>query len=316
MRTILRRWDGNGIGSRWWRRPDRGRERAADRHAGHGRRFRDHDVRLAVTRPATDQAREKPFGSALSPDGKYLASATTAPDQSLSLVEVATGKVLQSLPYASPQSLFIGLAWSPDGSKLYAAAGGNDKIRVYSTRRSADRGRSDHAAKGSFPSGLAVSSDGSKLFVADNGSGRCPPSTLRAARCFGTVATGPTRSPSASPATDVRVRVDWGTNTVSAVDTTTLTVRKTLTVGSHRPRSSATRHGRAAVAVTDADSDRYQPGDRCDHADDRPGAVPERAVGSSPQASPSPRTAGRCTSPTLGTTMSRSWTCAPWLPTV
>lgn len=46
--------------------------------------------------------------------------------------DVATGEVTQSIDYAAPEALLVGLAWSPDGSTLYAAAGGSDKIRVYS----------------------------------------------------------------------------------------------------------------------------------------------------------------------------------------
>src|SRR3954470_6322234 len=80
--------------------------------------------------PAGNQTKlgEKPFGAVLSPDGKYLAVSNDGTrTQSLSLVQAASGKVLQNLPYTSPEALFIGLAWSPDGTKLYAAAGGNDK---------------------------------------------------------------------------------------------------------------------------------------------------------------------------------------------
>jgi hypothetical protein len=37
--------------------------------------------------------------------------------QSLSLVDTATHVPVQHIDYASPEALFIGLAWSPDGAK-------------------------------------------------------------------------------------------------------------------------------------------------------------------------------------------------------
>ncbi|HET6985636.1 MAG TPA: glutaminyl-peptide cyclotransferase, partial [Kribbella sp.] len=209
--------------------------------------------------PAGEQTQlgEKPFGSALSPDGKYLAISNDGTrTQSLSLVETSSGKVLQSLPYSSPQALFIGLAWSPDGNKLYAAAGGNDKIRVYS-RAGAQLTEVAPITvpKGSFPSGLAVSGDGSRLFVANNGSGALSAVDTATGQVLGAVATGPNPFTVGLTADGRTAYVsNWGTTTVSAVDTATMTVRKTLQVGSHPTaiiRNPAT--GEMLVAVTDAD---------------------------------------------------------------
>ena len=209
--------------------------------------------------PAGNQTQlgEKPFGSALSPDGKYLAISNDGTrTQSLSLVDTSSGKVIQSLPYTSPQALFIGLAWSPDGSKLYAAAGGNDKIRVY-TRSGAQLTEIAPITlpKGSFPAGIAVSGDGSRLFVANNGSGAMSAVDTATGTVLGAVATGPNPFTVGLTADGRTAYVsNWGTNTVSAVDTATMTVRKTLQVGSHPTsiiRNPAT--GEMLVAVTDAD---------------------------------------------------------------
>ena len=108
-------------------------------------------------------------------------------------METSSGKVLQSLPYSSPQALFIGLAWSPDGSKLYAAAGGNDKVRVLTPGPCTQLTEIAPITvpKGSFPSGLAVSSDGSRLFVANNGSGALSAVDTATGKVLGAVATGP-----------------------------------------------------------------------------------------------------------------------------
>src|SRR5437879_440754 len=65
---------------------------------------------------------EKPFGTVLSPDGKYLAVSNDGTyTQSLSLVSTATGKTVQQINYNGTQALFVGLAWSTDGSTLYAS---------------------------------------------------------------------------------------------------------------------------------------------------------------------------------------------------
>ncbi|HEY0693243.1 MAG TPA: bifunctional YncE family protein/alkaline phosphatase family protein [Kribbella sp.] len=209
--------------------------------------------------PAGQQAEigEKPFGSALSPDGKYLAIGNNGTNkQSLALVDTSSGAAVQHLDYSRPEALFVGLAWSPDGSKLYAAAGGNDKVRVYTLTGGQLTEKAPIALpKGSFPSGIAVTSDGSRLYVANNGTGAMSAVDSATGRVLGTVATGP------NPFTvglsgDGRTAYvsNWGTNTVSAVDTATLTVRKTLQVGSHPTsivRNPST--GELYVSVTDAD---------------------------------------------------------------
>jgi YVTN family beta-propeller protein len=201
---------------------------------------------------------EKPFGSALSPDGKYLAVSNDGTNvQSLSLVDVADRKTVQRIDLPRPEALFIGLAWSPDGSTLYAAAGGNDKIRVY--RRSGDQLTEDTPItmpKGSFPAGLTLSADGHLLYVADNGKGAMSAIDTTSGAVLGTVTTGANPFTVGLTADGATAYVsNWGTNTLSVVDTATMKVRKTLTVGSH-PTSIVRdpASGLQYVAVTDDDS--------------------------------------------------------------
>lgn len=67
----------------------------------------------------------------MSPDGKtVLVSNAGQYRQSLSVIDTASGKVRQSLSYDSPEALFVGLAFSPDGLHAYASAGGNNKVRA------------------------------------------------------------------------------------------------------------------------------------------------------------------------------------------
>ena len=230
-----------------------------DRHAGprpDGSAITTYGWRVTPA-GSRDQARGEAVRLGPQPDGKYLAISNDGTrTQSLSLVEAATGKVLQSLPNASPQSLFIGLAWSPDGSKLYAAAGGNDKIRVY-TRAGGllTEIPSITLPKGSFPSGLAVSADGAELFVADNGSGAMSAVDTATGAVLGTVATGPnpfTVGLTGDGADGVRLELGYEHGLGHRHRDPD--VRKTLTVGSHPTaiiRNPAT--GELLVAVTDAD---------------------------------------------------------------
>ncbi|MER6121318.1 beta-propeller fold lactonase family protein [Streptomyces sp. NPDC001795] len=96
--------------------------------------------------------------------------------QSLQLVDTRTDKVVQTLPYPSPESLYMGLAWSPDGRTAYASAAANSKIRVLSLAngRLTERGpiklptkTADGKAVTLFPAGLADTPDGKKLVIAD-----------------------------------------------------------------------------------------------------------------------------------------------------
>ncbi|MGI5229516.1 beta-propeller fold lactonase family protein [Actinoallomurus sp. CA-142502] len=201
---------------------------------------------------------EKPFATALSPDGKYLAVSNDGTHtQSLSLLDANTRATLQHIDYTSPEALFIGLAWSPDGSKLYASAGGNDKIRVYT--RSGDgltEGTPIALPKGSFPAGIVLSADGKRLYAADNGNGRVSEVDTAGGTVLGAVGTvGPNPYGVALSPDEKSLYVsNWGTNTVSVLDASTLAGRATMTVGSHpttMTRNPVTKD--LYVAATDAD---------------------------------------------------------------
>jgi YVTN family beta-propeller protein len=209
--------------------------------------------------PAGHQAPlgEKPFGAALSPDGKYLAVSNDGMHtQSLSLLDATTHATLQHIDYSGSQDLFIGLAWSPDGSKLYAAAGGNNKIRVYSfSDGKLTEGTPITMPTGSFPAGIALSADGGRLYVADNGNGKVSQVDTSSGTVLASTATGPNPYTVGLSADGSTAYVsNWGTNTVSVLDASTLSARATITVGSHPTamvRNPVTKD--LYVAVTDTD---------------------------------------------------------------
>src|SRR5438034_969287 len=75
---------------------------------------------------------DRPLGIATAPDGRYLVISNNGQgEQSLVLFDTTTQKVIQTIPYSSPEALFLGIAITPDGRRVYASAGGNNKIRVY-----------------------------------------------------------------------------------------------------------------------------------------------------------------------------------------
>lgn len=129
--------------------------------------------------PAGDltEVGDLPLNEVVSPDGKYLIVSNNGQGtQSLQVIELATKKVVQTLTYKSPESLYMGLAISPDGKHLFASAAANAKIRTYYF----DCGKlvetnpillPTKGPKGGsitmYPAGLAVTRDSKRLVVAD-----------------------------------------------------------------------------------------------------------------------------------------------------
>jgi YVTN family beta-propeller protein len=113
-----------------------------------------------------------PFALALTPDGRRVVVACMgADDQSLHLLDAATGKTLAKEPV---KKSWLGLAVAPDGSRVYVAGAGGKNVLVY--RLENDRfvaedpislRKGDEPAKlDATPSGLAVSANGRKLWAA------------------------------------------------------------------------------------------------------------------------------------------------------
>ena len=113
-----------------------------------------------------------PFALALTPDGRrVVALCTGADDQSLHLLDAATGKTLAKEPV---KKSWLGLAIAPDGSRVYVAGAGGKNVLVYrleSDRFVAEepiplRNGAEPAKLDATPSGLAVSADGKSLWAA------------------------------------------------------------------------------------------------------------------------------------------------------
>ncbi|MGI8612738.1 MAG: bifunctional YncE family protein/alkaline phosphatase family protein, partial [Nocardioidaceae bacterium] len=120
------------------------------------------------------QLGDLPTAEALSPNGRWLVVMNAGQaTQSLQVVDASQGDVVQTIPYESPEGLYAGLAWGPHGKRLFASAGGNNKVRVFRmdtgqlTERRSIAIPSTKAMPTPYPAGLAVAPDGSRLYVAD-----------------------------------------------------------------------------------------------------------------------------------------------------
>src|SRR5512141_1700854 len=113
-----------------------------------------------------------PFALALTPDeSRVVALCTGADDQSLHLLDAASGKLLfkQPLPHS-----WLGLALSPDGARAYVAGAKGRNVLVYRLERDrfvaeepiSLKRKEDGPKVDATPGGLAVSPDGKSLWAA------------------------------------------------------------------------------------------------------------------------------------------------------
>jgi YVTN family beta-propeller protein len=237
---------------------------------------------------------DRPYGEALSPDGKTLlvsddgqsTGQTTAQSQSLMVVDLASQKVVQTILYKSPAGLFIGITYSPDGQHAYASGqavvnpttGETDYvIHVYNVNgqqltevapiilapasyKDLTTGK-QHNFPVFNPAGLTISADGSTLYVADNLADSMTEVKLDPNRVTGTVL-APV-SVGHNPYTIVlnedgkKAYVsNWGASTVSVLNVAGAvpTVVQTIQVGTH-PNAMALNAKAHELYVANADSD-------------------------------------------------------------
>ena len=258
---------------------------SGDRHAGpqgDGTAYTSYGWRVTPAGAQTALG-ERPYGSALSPDGsRLLVSNDGTGDQSLMVVDTQTGATLQTLHYPAPKALFIGVSYSPDGKHAYASAGDNNLVRTYAV--AADGSLTEGAPLNlatddgqghklrPFPAGLAVSADGSKLFVADDfdntlsivdvASGSETRVSLSDQTCvigdWGDTSNGqncefPYAVALSADGTTAYVS-DWGQSTVDVVDLAAAKLIGKVTVGTH-PSALALSPAGDRLYVADTDSD-------------------------------------------------------------
>ena len=211
---------------------------------------------------------DRPLGAALSPDGRYLAVSNDGQGiQSLVLVDTVARQVVQTIPYRAPKALYAGVAWAPDGRRLFASAGGNDLVRVYEMQagRLTETGQIALAGR-TYPAGLAVTPDGRTLLVVENLANRVQAVDLATGQVEASAQTGPLPyAVAVAPAGDKAYVSNWGDRTVTVLRVSGLEVLATVTVGLHpealtvdpvRPRLYVANADDDSVSIVDTASDR------------------------------------------------------------
>lgn len=202
-----------------------------------------------------------PMGGAVSPDGRYLAVTNDGQGtQSLQVVDLHLNQVIQTISYNSPEALYVGIAFSPDGKHLYASAGGNNKIRIYdfsngSLTEKAAISLKDNQNTNYYPAGLSVSPDGKYLFVANNLNHSVSKIDLSSQQIVKTSAVGknPYTAYLSRDGKSLYVS-NWGESSVTRLDPETLDVKQTITTELH-PNAIAENPKTGDVYVSNSDSD-------------------------------------------------------------
>jgi YVTN family beta-propeller protein len=233
--------------------------------------------------PAGQQVQlgDRPMGIALSPDGKTILVSNDGSSaiESLMVIDRASGDIVQTINYPVPEALWIGLAFSPDGTHAYASAGHDnvltltgwvtlgEKIRVYEVAGQqltetapivvplpiGPNGRPVNL----YPAGLSVSPDGQKLFLADNVGDSVSVIDLTTGTVTATIAVGHNPYTTLVSKDGKTVYVgNWGSTTISVVDVSgaTPTVTQTVQVGTH-PTAMLLNPVNNELYVANADSD-------------------------------------------------------------
>ncbi len=116
-----------------------------------------------------------PTNLAVSPDGSFLVVTNNGKglepgkEQSLSVVDLSAAEVVQTVSRLRPDSLFYGLTYSRDGSRLYASGGQSDRIEVFDVLEDGALQKSHDLGVKGFPAGIQLDEDRGVLYVAAQG---------------------------------------------------------------------------------------------------------------------------------------------------
>lgn len=210
---------------------------------------------------------DRPYGLALSPNGRFLlASNDGQSTQSLQVIDATTGAVVQTIPYTGNEAVSFGIAFAPNGNTVYVSAGGNNKIRVFSIAGETlteqapivlppGPTRPFFGDKAPYPDGLAISADGSRLYVANNlGDSMSIVNTTTGAAIVTTPVGHNPYTVALSGDGKTAYVSNWGGKTVSALDAASGALKATIVVGTH-PSAMTVDASAARLYVANSDSD-------------------------------------------------------------
>jgi YVTN family beta-propeller protein len=221
-----------------------------------------------------------PVNIALHPDGKFAAVLHSGWGQhEVRILDIKTGQPVSQVALAES---FYGLAWSPDGRRLFVSGGGAEVIHVFEFKDGYLAAHRDLALRPSgeqgVPTGLASSADGRTLYVAESWGQRVEkisvedgkPVWVRALAAAEGAATtdneGERRKPAADPEAPFpyaclpdekngRVYVSlWARSAVLVLDAKTGADLARWSVGQHPNEMVLARDGRLFVAESNFNS--------------------------------------------------------------
>jgi len=208
-----------------------------------------------------------PVRAVLSPDTRHLLVVNSgAGVQSLQILDVTNGSLLQTIPFTSPHSVFVGAAYSPDGTRAFASGGGENVVHTFTvaadgtlspTGDIAEAGAPDQfksISTSSYPTGLSVSQDGKTLYVANSNANNIAIMDVASQKVTATVPVGSTPYATfVDPRNGLVYVSNWGDGSISVVDPGTHTVVGKITVGSHPTAMAMGPTG--MLYVSDSNSD-------------------------------------------------------------
>lgn len=208
-----------------------------------------------------------PVNAVLAPNGKTMLVVNSgAGVQSLEVVDLAAGAAIQTIPYPSPSSVFVGAAYSPDGTHAYVSGGGQNVVHTFSVDSNgmltATGDIADESAvkpftslsTSSYPTGLSVSADGKSLYVANSNANDVVVMDMATRKITATIPVGSTPYGTLVTANPSVVLVsNWGDGTLSVIDPRTNTVVATTAVGAHP--TAMTQGPRGMIYLSDSNSD-------------------------------------------------------------
>jgi DNA-binding beta-propeller fold protein YncE len=118
-----------------------------------------------------------PTNLAVSPDGSRLVVTNNGhgqgsqKEQSLTVVDPNGPTEIQSIRRPRPQALFYGLAYTSDGSRLYASGGESNVVEVFDVNPDGTLADAAQFDVNGFPAGLLLDESGNRLFVAAQNGG-------------------------------------------------------------------------------------------------------------------------------------------------